>query len=109
MILEVEDDIEIIGEASDGAQASRGARASCPDVVSWTSACRMDGIEATRDPGRRRRAARLMLTTFDLNEYVYEALRAAAAVPAQGRPPSSSSRGHPRRRRRDALGRDHSG
>src|SRR3712207_6570165 len=83
MILEVEDDLEIVGEATDGARAVEMARALEPDVVLMDIRMpEMDGIEATRlitgdddDSGPRV----LMLTTFDLNEYVYEALRAGAS------------------------------
>jgi DNA-binding NarL/FixJ family response regulator len=82
MILEVEEDIEIVGEVADGAQAVEAARDLRPDVVLMDIRMpEMDGIEATRlitsddDEGPRV----LMLTTFDLNEYVYEALRAGAS------------------------------
>ncbi|MDQ3742141.1 MAG: response regulator transcription factor [Actinomycetota bacterium] len=83
MILEVEDDLEIVGEAVDGAQAVEMTRELGPDVVLMDIRMpEMDGIEATRlitgddeDSGPRV----LMLTTFDLNEYVYEALRAGAS------------------------------
>jgi DNA-binding NarL/FixJ family response regulator len=83
MILEVEDDMEIVGEATDGAQAVSMTRDLQPDVVLMDIRMpEMDGIEATRqitgddeDSGPRV----LMLTTFDLNEYVYEALRAGAS------------------------------
>ncbi len=83
MILDVEDDLEIVGEASDGTQAVAMARELRPDVVLMDIRMpEMDGIEATRlitadeDEGAPRV---LMLTTFDLNEYVYEALRAGAS------------------------------
>jgi DNA-binding NarL/FixJ family response regulator len=82
MILEVEDDIEIVGEASDGTVAVEMARELEPDVVLMDIRMpEMDGIEATRlITGEDESGPRvLMLTTFDLNEYVYEALRAGAS------------------------------
>ncbi len=82
MILEVEDDVEIVGEASDGALAVDMARELAPDVVLMDIRMpEMDGIEATRlITGEDESGPRvLMLTTFDLNEYVYEALRAGAS------------------------------
>ena len=86
MILEVEDDIEIVGEVSDGARAVEAARELDPDVVLMDIRMpEMDGIEATRlitSADEEDEAAGpkvLMLTTFDLNEYVYEALRAGAS------------------------------
>jgi DNA-binding NarL/FixJ family response regulator len=81
MILELQDDIEVIGEAGDGAEAVEAARTLDPDVVLMD--VRMpdtDGIEATRRlaiAGLRVRV--LMLTTFDADEYVYEAMRAGAS------------------------------
>jgi DNA-binding NarL/FixJ family response regulator len=83
MILDAEDDLDVIGEASDGAEAVELARRLKPDVVLIDIRMpQLDGIEATRrvvaldgtPPVRV-----LMLTTFDLNEYVYEALRAGAS------------------------------
>src|SRR5204863_30654 len=84
MILDAEDDLDVIGEAADGLQAIEQARRLKPDVVLMDIRMpELDGIEATRrvlaaagddDPVRV-----LMLTTFDLNEYVYEALRAGAS------------------------------
>jgi DNA-binding NarL/FixJ family response regulator len=81
-ILEGQDDIEVVGEAADGAEAFEAALRAAPDVVLMDVRMpRVDGIEATRrleaDP--RVRARVLMLTTFDLDEYVYEALRAGAS------------------------------
>jgi DNA-binding NarL/FixJ family response regulator len=80
MILRAEADIEVVGEASDGEEAVTRARETTPDVVLMD--IRMpgvDGVEATRritvTPGPRV----LVLTTFDLDEYVYEALRAGAS------------------------------
>ena len=83
MILDAEDDLEIIGEAKDGAEAVEMALELRPDVVLMDIRMpEMDGIEATRrvagaDGEQPIRV--LMLTTFDLNEYVYEALRAGAS------------------------------
>jgi DNA-binding NarL/FixJ family response regulator len=83
MILDAEEDIGVVGEASDGNEAVEQARRLEPDVVLMDIRMpELDGIEATRrvvamegDPPVRV----LMLTTFDLNEYVYEALRAGAS------------------------------
>lgn len=81
MILEVQADIEVVGEAGEGAQAIEAARALDPDVILMD--VRMpgtDGIEATRRllaAGSRARV--LMLTTFDADEYVYEAMKAGAS------------------------------
>src|SRR6476619_2709585 len=83
MILDAEEDLDVVGEATDGAQAVDMARRLKPDVVLMDIRMpELDGIEATR---RVLAAAGdhvvrvLMLTTFDLNEYVYEALRAGAS------------------------------
>ena len=81
-ILEGQDDVEVVGEASDGAEAITAALALAPDVILMDVRMpRLDGIEATRRLlADGRCAARvLMLTTFDEDEYVYEALRAGAS------------------------------
>ena len=83
MILDAEDDLDVVGEAADGAAAVELARRLKPDVVLMDIRMpELDGIEATRrvvalDAETPVRV--LMLTTFDLNEYVYEALRAGAS------------------------------
>jgi DNA-binding NarL/FixJ family response regulator len=81
MILAETDDIEVVGEAGDGDEAVRVAAAADPDVVLMD--VRMphtDGIAATRRIRAAGAAARvLILTTFDLDEYVYAGLRAGAS------------------------------
>jgi DNA-binding NarL/FixJ family response regulator len=80
-ILEAQKDLEVVGEAGDGSEAVAIARELRPDVVLMD--VRMpgvDGIEATRRLLRDGDAPRvLMLTTFDLDEYLYEAMRAGAS------------------------------
>ena len=82
-ILEAEADLAVVGEAGDGLQALEQVRALQPDVVLMDIRMpRMDGVEATRQitgPGRDGPAKVLVLTTFDLDEYVVEALRAGAS------------------------------
>ena len=81
MILEAESDFEVVGEAADGRDAVDEVQRLRPDVVLMD--VRMpgvDGIAATRRLLDRNTAAKvLMLTTFDMDEYVYEALRAGAS------------------------------
>jgi len=80
LILDLEDDMEVVGEAGDGAACVRAAAREDPDVVLMDVRMpRLDGIAATRElTASGRRARVLVLTTFDLDEYVYEALRAGA-------------------------------
>jgi DNA-binding NarL/FixJ family response regulator len=81
MILDAQDDIEVVGEAADGFEAVERARELRPHVVLMD--VRMpgrDGLEATRELLRESSETHvLILTTFDLNEYVYEAMRAGAS------------------------------
>jgi DNA-binding NarL/FixJ family response regulator len=82
MILEVEADLEVVGEAGDGNEALSVARESNPDVVLMDVRMPgMDGLEATRRllVGGERDPQVIILTTFDLDDYVYEALRAGAS------------------------------
>ena len=81
MILDAQDDLEVVGEAIDGADAVRHFERLHPDVVVMDVRMpTMDGIEATRRLTAGEPPARvLILTTFDLDEYVYDALRAGAS------------------------------
>jgi DNA-binding NarL/FixJ family response regulator len=81
-ILEMQDDIDVVGEAADGAEAVQRARELKPDVVLMDIRMPgLDGIEAARRLlANGTEAPRvLMLTTFDLNEYLYEAMKAGAS------------------------------
>jgi DNA-binding NarL/FixJ family response regulator len=82
MILRAEPDIDVVGEAADGLEAVEQAREVKPDVVLMDIRMPgLDGIEATRRITARDPAPRvLVLTTFDLDEYVYESLRAGASA-----------------------------
>ncbi|MFI9720017.1 response regulator [Streptomyces sp. NPDC052396] len=81
MVITDTEDLEVVGEAADGAEAVRLAETTGPDVVVMDIRMPgMDGIEATRLIARGPGSARvLMLTTFDDDDYVYAALRAGAS------------------------------
>jgi DNA-binding NarL/FixJ family response regulator len=87
LILEEEADLEVVGEASDGQEAIERAAELRPDIVLMDIRMpRLDGVEATRQLVRAANLAEgapslhvLVLTTFDLDEYVVQALRAGAS------------------------------
>ena len=81
VILDAESDLEVVGEAGDGRETVELVESRRPDVVLMDIRMpNLDGIEATRRLMALAQPPRvLMLTTFDLDEYVYEALRAGAS------------------------------
>jgi DNA-binding NarL/FixJ family response regulator len=81
VVLDAEPDLEVVGEASDGLTAIEAAETLRPDIVLMDIRMpNLDGIEATRRIATGDGSPRiLILTTFDLDDYVYEALRAGAS------------------------------
>ncbi|WP_109509439.1 response regulator transcription factor [Nocardioides speluncae] len=83
LLLELEDDIEVVGEAANGAEAVEQARATRPDVVLMDIRMpKLDGIQATRQIAATQglhQVRVLILTTYDTDAYVFEGLQAGAS------------------------------
>ena len=80
MVLSVEDDVVVVGEAADGEQALAVARATRPDVILMdVQMPRMDGIEATRHVVAEGLGHVVIVTTFDRDDYLFAALEAGAS------------------------------
>ena len=82
MLLEIEPDLEIVGEAADGLEAVALTHELQPDIVLMDVRMpNVDGVEATRQvtADSRSQAKVIMLTTFDMDDYVYDALHAGAS------------------------------
>ncbi|MFE6510625.1 response regulator [Nocardioides sp. NPDC057767] len=80
LILSMEDDISVVGEASDGAEAIAKARELRPDVILMdVQMPGTDGIEATRTVVAEGHAKVIILTTFDRDDYLFDALAAGAS------------------------------
>jgi DNA-binding NarL/FixJ family response regulator len=81
MILDAQPDLDVVGEAADGREALQRARELAPDLVLMDVRMpELDGLEATRRLLEREPSPKVVvLTTFDLDDYVYEAIRAGAS------------------------------
>jgi DNA-binding NarL/FixJ family response regulator len=80
LVLENHDDVEVVAEASNGQEAVYGTARFRPDVVLMDIRMpELDGIAATREITKDHPARVLVLTTYDLDEYVYDALQAGAS------------------------------
>ncbi len=80
MVLEAEDDLQVVGEAADGLEAIEEARRLRPDVILMDVRMpRLDGVEACRRLVAESGAKVVVLTTFDLDEHLFAAVRAGAS------------------------------
>jgi DNA-binding NarL/FixJ family response regulator len=80
MVLEAEDDLQVVGEAADGVEAIEEARRLKPDVILMDVRMpRLDGVEACRRLVAESGAKVVVLTTFDLDEHLFAAVRAGAS------------------------------
>ena len=106
-VLEATGAIEVVAEAGDGEEAIRAAEAHRPDVVLMD--IRMPGSTGSRRRGGCRASRVLILTTFGLDDYIVDALRAGASgfLSRTRRPPNWSRRPRGRGGRRPALARGH--
>lgn len=81
MVLEADDDIQVVGEASNGLEGVEAVRRLSPDVVLMDVRMPvLNGIEATYQITRETASKVIILTTFDLDEYAFSALRAGASA-----------------------------
>ena len=101
LVLETEEEFEVVGEAANGMDAIAESRRLNPDVVLMDVRMPlMDGVEACRRLVEESGAKVVVLTTFDLDEHLFAAVRAGASgfLLKASRPEGSSSRQSPRRR-----------